>query len=51
MKMTTGVILTLAILEVGCIFGIGYMYDWRAGVATFLGGMVMRIASIDMNAK
>jgi hypothetical protein len=49
MKMTNGTMVVLALLEVGCIFGIGYMYDWRAGVATLLGGMVVRIAKIDMH--
>ena len=51
MKMTNGMTLALGVVEVGCFFGIGFLFDWRAGVAAFLGSMVMRIACIDINSK
>ena len=45
--MTIGAMIMFGILELGCMVGIGYLYDWRAGVAALLGSMVMRIVSID----
>ena len=49
--MTDGMILVYGILELGCILGIGCMYDWRAGVTAFLGTMLVRIAGIDSSTK
>lgn len=53
MKITNRGIVLAAFLELGAIFGIGYLYDWRAGVAAFLGAMLVsiRIAGADTSTK
>jgi hypothetical protein len=42
-NMTNGTVVAFAILELGGCLGIGYLYDWRAGVTAFIGAMLVSI--------